>query len=261
MTEPTTQDNVCSHSEPEPLQTVEVSVIVPVFNEADNVESLCHEIIAAMETTKRPFEILFVDDASTDGSAARLSALQAGASVQVLRHGLNCGQSAAIATGFRHARGAWVATLDGDGQNDPSDLPRLLEHVVATSADGVTGVRTVRQDNRLRRISSRIGNGFRNRVTGDRLSDSGCGIRIFRRACLAEVPVFNGMHRFLPTLLRGQGFRIEELPVHHRPRLRGVSKYGVRNRLWRGLRDCLGVRWYLARALPANRVEPAEGNP
>ncbi len=236
-------------------------MIVPVFNEADNVESLCHEIVAAMKTTEQPFEILFVDDASTDGSAARLAALQAGASVQVLKHRLNYGQSAAIATGFRHARGAWVATLDGDGQNDPSDLPRLLEHLVATGADGVTGVRTVRRDNRLRRISSRIGNGFRNRVTGDRISDSGCGIRIVRRACLAEVPVFNGMHRFLPTLLRGQGFRIEELPVNHRPRLHGASKYGVHNRLWRGLRDCLGVGWYLARALPANRVEPGEGNP
>ena len=261
MIEPTAPNNVYGKSEQESPPSIDISVVVPVFNEADNVESLCQEIVAAMTTTKRPFEVLFVDDASTDGSAARLAGGRVAAPLRILKHRHNCGQSAAVATGFRHARGAWVATLDGDGQNDPNDLPRLLAHLLATGADGVTGVRTVRRDNWLKRISSRVGNGFRNRVTGDRISDSGCGIRIVRRACLAEVPVFNGMHRFLPTLLRGQGFRVEELPVNHRPRLHGLSKYGLHDRLWRGLRDCLGVRWYLARAVPAVRVEPTEGHP
>lgn len=261
MSEPTSQNNVYTEFKQESSPIVDISVVVPVFNEADNVQSLCQEIVAVMTTTKRPFEMLFVDDASTDGTAERLSDVHVAAPLRILNHRHNCGQSAAIATGFRHAGGTWVATLDGDGQNDPSDLPRLLAHLLATGADGVTGVRTVRRDNWLKRISSRVGNGFRNWVTGDRISDSGCGIRIVRRACLAEVPVFNGMHRFLPTLLRGQGFRVEELPVKHRPRLHGLSKYGLHNRLWRGLRDCLGVRWYLARAVPGIRVEPTEGRP
>lgn len=261
MSEPTTPNRVYTQSKSEQPPTVDVSVVVPVFNEADNVEPLCHEIAAAMATMRRPFEMLFVDDASTDGSEAHLADLQVGAVLRIVKHRRNCGQSAAIATGFRHARGALVATLDGDGQNDPNDLPRLIEHLLATGADCITGTRTVRHDSWLKRISSRVGNCFRNWVTGDRISDSGCGVRVIRRACLAEVPVFNGMHRFLPTLLRGQGFRVEELPVNHRPRLHGTSKYGLHNRLWRGLRDCLGIRWYLARALPGIRVKPTEGRP
>lgn len=237
---------------------VEVSVIVPVFNEAENIESLWHEIVAALNRTKRRFEVLFVDDASTDGSAERLAALPAGACRRTVRHRHNYGQSAALATGFRQARGVLIATLDGDGQNDPGDLPVLLAHLSATGADGVTGVRARRRDSLVKRISSRIANRFRDWVTGDRVSDSGCGIRVVRRACLAEMPVFNGMHRFLPTLMRAQGFRVEELTVNHRPRLRGRSKYGVHDRLWRGLRDCFGIRWYLRRAVPAVRAEVTE---
>jgi len=237
---------------------VEVSVVVPVFNEAGNVESLCREIIASMMKMKRRFEVILVDDASTDATPERLASLGAGASLRFLRHRRNYGQSAAVATGFRHACGSFVATLDGDGQNDPSDLPRLIEHLQATDADCVTGVRAVRRDSWLKRAASRVGNGFRDWVTGDRVSDSGCGIRVVRRDCLAELPVFNGMHRFLPTLLRAQGYRVEELVVNHRPRLWGVSKYGLRNRLCRGLRDCFGVRWYLDRAVPAIRVETTE---
>lgn len=258
MNEPGFHNSVDPATGPEEVPAIEVSVIVPVFNEADNVESLFAEIVAAMRKTKRAFEVLFLDDASTDGSEARVAALRSDACLRVLQHRRNYGQSAAIATGFRHARGFLVATLDGDGQNDPHDLPRLIEHLLATGADGVTGVRLVRHDSRFRRLCSRIANGFRNRITGDRISDSGCGVRVVRRACLEEVPVFNGMHRFLPTLLRGQGFRVDELPVNHRPRLHGISKYGLHNRLWRGLRDCFGIRWYLARAVPARRVEPTE---
>jgi dolichol-phosphate mannosyltransferase len=207
-------------------QALEVSVVVPIYNEAESIELLWREIAAALDERKSRYEVLFVDDASTDGSAERLTALQAGSCLRVLRHRRNFGQSAAVATGFRHARGLFVATLDGDGQNDPADLPRLLDHLSATGADCVTGIRAVRHDSLLKRISSRVANGFRNWVTGDRISDSGCGIRVVRRACLAEVPVFNGMHRFLPTLMRAQGFRVEEMAVNHRPRVRGMSKYG-----------------------------------
>jgi dolichol-phosphate mannosyltransferase len=252
------QESLCPQPDVTISTAVEVSVVVPVFNEVDNVESLWHEISAAMTKADRSFEVIFVDDASTDGSADRLMGPAAAGGWRVLKHRLNCGQSAAIATGFRHARGALVATLDGDGQNDPGDLPRLLDALFATGADCVTGIRAVRRDSLLRRISSRVANGFRNWMTGDCVTDSGCGIRVVRRACLAETPVFNGMHRFLPTLLRAQGFRVEELAVNHRPRVRGVSKYGVHDRLWRGLRDCLGVRWYLRRAVPGVRLQENE---
>jgi len=174
--------------------------------------------------------------------------------VRSLRHRRNFGQSAAVATGFQAARGQWIATLDGDGQNDPADLPRMLDEARRAGVDCVTGVRAKRQDDFIRRLSSRVANGFRNWATGDRVSDSGCGARVVRAACVGELPVFNGLHRFMPTLLRAKGFTVVETPVNHRPRLRGVSKYGLHNRLWRGLRDCFGVRWFKARAVPAMRL-------
>ncbi len=231
-----------------------LSVVVPVYNEADNVAPLAGEIAAALASLGDALEILFVDDASRDGTVEALRGLALPA-LRVVRHELNCGQSAAVASGFRAARGTWVATLDGDGQNDPADLPAMLARARAEQADCVTGVRRRRRDTWLRRFSSRVANGFRNWITGDRISDSGCGARVVRRAALGEIPVFNGMHRFLPTLLRGQGFRVLEHEVNHRERMRGTSKYGVHNRLWRGIRDCFGIRWYLSRAVPARRVQ------
>ncbi|MDX5445309.1 MAG: glycosyltransferase family 2 protein [Zoogloeaceae bacterium] len=230
-----------------------LSVVIPAFNEVDNVAPLVDEVAAALAVLDQGFEIIVVDDASTDGTAAVLRELSR-ACLRPVFHRFNCGQSAAVASGFRAARGEWVATLDGDGQNDPADLPAMLARAVAENADCVTGVRRRRQDNLIRRISSRVANRFRDWITGDRVTDSGCGVRVVRRVALAEVPVFNGMHRFLPTLLRGQGFTVIEHPVNHRERRAGVSKYGVGNRLWRGIRDCFGVRWYLRRAVRARRL-------
>lgn len=230
-----------------------LSVVVPVFNEVENVRPLADEILRAFERVAGTCELILVDDASTDGTADVLRKTASAVACPVF-HRRNCGQSAAVASGFRAARGEWVATLDGDGQNDPADLPAMLERAVREKADCVTGVRAKRRDNFVRRVSSRVANGFRDWVTGDKVSDSGCGIRVVRRTALAEVPVFNGMHRFLPTLLRGQGFTVIEQAVNHRERLRGVSKYGVGNRLWRGIRDCFGVRWYLKRAVPGDRI-------
>ena len=230
-----------------------LSVVVPAFNEVDNVVPLAEEVSAALRGLDGGFELILVDDASTDGTPRVLREL-ALPSVRVAFHERNCGQSAAVASGFSLARGEWVATLDGDGQNDPTDLPAMLALAMARDVDCVTGVRAKRRDTWLRRISSRIANGFRDWITGDRVTDSGCGIRVVRRTALHEVPVFNGMHRFLPTLLRGQGYTVLEHPVNHRERLRGVSKYGVGNRLWRGIRDCFGVRWYLRRAVPGRRL-------
>lgn len=235
------------------VKSPKLSVVIPAFNEADNVEPLVLEIAAALAAVEGGFEIIVIDDASTDGTADVLRGMSHPAHFPVF-HRFNCGQSAAVASGFHAARGDWVATLDGDGQNDPADLPAMLARAIAEGCDCVTGVRRRRQDNFVRRVSSRVANGFRNWITGDRVTDSGCGVRVVRRAALREVPIFNGMHRFLPTLLRGQGFSVIEHEVNHRERRSGVSKYGVGNRLWRGIRDCFGVRWYLRRAVRAERV-------
>jgi len=230
-----------------------LSVVVPVYNETDNVGSLAVEIIEHLNAVAGGIELIFVNDASSDATAASIGKIT-GSRVRLINHKINAGQSAAVVTGFQAALGEWIATLDGDGQNDPADLPAMLARAVASDVDRVTGERTKRCDVWLKRVSSKIANGFRNSITGDRVTDSGCGIRVVRRAALREIPVFNGTHRFLPTLLRAQGFTVEEFPVNHRERTRGVSKYGMHNRLWRGLRDCFGIRWYLKRALPAKRL-------
>ncbi|MBK8400647.1 glycosyltransferase family 2 protein [Propionivibrio sp.] len=239
---------------PEHPERPYLSVVVPAYNEEENVVPLAEEIIAALTTLPGGFELILVDDASTDATAHRIKQLKH-PRVRAVYHRINCGQSAAVGSGFQAARGEWVATLDGDGQNDPADLPAMLEKAVHDRVDCVTGVRRKRQDNFIRRFSSRVANGFRNWITGDQVSDSGCGIRVVRRTALREIPVFNGMHRFLPTLLRGQGYTVAETTVNHRERLRGTSKYGVHNRLWRGIRDCFGIRWYLKRAVRSDRLD------
>jgi dolichol-phosphate mannosyltransferase len=233
-----------------------LSVVVPAFNEDESIVPLAEEIIAALSALPGGFELIVVDDASTDATVAVLQQFSHPCLRRVL-HRINSGQSAAVASGFQAARGTWVGTLDGDGQNDPADLPAMLAQAIKEGVDCVTGVRRKRQDTFIRRFSSRVANGFRNWITGDQVSDSGCGIRVVRRAALREIPVFNGMHRFLPTLLRGQGFSVVETPVRHRERLRGSSKYGVHNRLWRGIRDCFGIRWYLKRAVRSDRLDQA----
>ena len=236
------------------------SIVIPVYNEAENIEPMLREIQAAFQGRTEGYEVIFVDDASTDDSPAVLQrlTLETGV-VRSLRHRRNFGQSAAVASGFGAARGEWIGTLDGDGQNDPADLPHMLDEARKLGVDCVTGVRAKRQDNFIRRFSSRVANRFRDAITGDRVSDSGCGVRVVRRPCVADLPVFNGLHRFMPTLLRQKGYRVAEYPVNHRPRLRGVSKYGVHNRLWRGIRDCFGVRWFAARAVPGERLEDGGG--
>ncbi|MFZ4536221.1 glycosyltransferase family 2 protein [Propionivibrio sp.] len=240
-------------STPEQQERVRLSVVVPAYNEEENIVPLAEEIIAALAGLPGGFELILVDDASTDSTARTIEQFRH-PNVRSVFHRINCGQSAAVGSGFQAARGEWVATLDGDGQNDPADLPAMLEQALKNKVDCVTGVRRKRQDTFIRRFSSRVANGFRNWITGDQVSDSGCGIRVVQRAALREIPVFNGMHRFLPTLLRGQGFSVAERTVNHRERLRGTSKYGVHNRLWRGIRDCFGIRWYLKRAVRSDRL-------
>jgi dolichol-phosphate mannosyltransferase len=242
--------NHSSQVEPE----VDVSVVVPALNEGPNVEPLLMEILRAFEVIARSYEVIFVDDGSTDETAQVLKALAVEHPVvRSVHHTRTHGQSAAQATGFRIARGEVIITMDADQQNDPADISALLEALTA-EVDCVCGVRVDRQDNWIRKVSSKIANGFRNWVTGDKVSDAGCTFRSIRHSTLREIPVFNGMHRFLPTLLRIQGFRIVEIPVNHRPRTRGYSKYGIGDRLWRGIRDCFAIRWYRARAIETDRV-------
>lgn len=231
-----------------------ISVVIPAYNEEESVPPLVREIAAAVRPLGLPFEILVVDD----GSADRTAEVAAGLApefpeLRTLRHARNFGQSAGMATGFARARGAIVVTLDSDGQNDPADIPRLLA-ALDGGADCACGVRTVRRDSFVKRASSKIANAFRGAVIGDRVTDAGCALRAIRRSALREMLVFNGMHRFLPTILQTQGYRVVELPVNHRPRALGKSKYGINNRLWRGIRDCFALRWYRARAVPGERL-------
>ena len=220
--------------------TPEISVVIPVCNEADNVGPLAREIVAALQG--RAFEILFVDDGSTDGTAEALRTLRVSIpQLRVLRHSFRSGQSAAVCSGVRHARAAWIATLDGDGQNDPADIPALFE--ARKQAELVMGNRTRRRDTWLRHAQSRVANGVRGRLLGDGTPDTGCGIKVMRRDVFMDLPRFDHMHRFLPALFLRAGARVVSVPVSHRPRERGTSKYGLFDRLWVGIVDIFGVMW------------------
>lgn len=220
----------------------EISLVIPVFNEEENLPILAAEIRQALDPLGRPYEVLFVDDGSTDSSPAVLAALaREDPRVRIVRQRRNSGQSAALDAGFRFARGGIVVTLDADLQNDPADIPRLLAHL--GEFDVVSGVRANRQDTWVRKVSSRIANGIRNWATAESVTDVGCTLRACRAEYLRRIPMFTGMHRFLPTLLRLAGARVTEIPVHHRPRLHGQAKYGIGNRMWRALEDLRAVRW------------------
>ena len=237
-----------------PAEPVSLSVVVPVCNEVENVVPLAREVAAAL--VGRSFELIFVDDGSTDGTAdAVLAARREVPQVRLMRHSRRSGQSAAVRTGVRAARAEWVATLDGDGQNDPADIPALLAaRDSARTGDGsvliVMGHRTTRRDSWLKRVSSRVANGVRGRLLGDGTPDTGCGIKLMHRATFLELPFFDHLHRFLPALYQQQGARAISVPVNHRPRTRGRSKYGLNNRLWVGIVDLCGVMWLRARAKP-----------
>lgn len=230
----------------EPMATPEISIVVPLFNEAENLPQLNEEIRSALHGEPTTYEVLYVDDGSTDGSAQVLHSLaETDDCLRIVSLQKNSGQTAAFAAGFRAARGEVIVTLDADLQNDPADIPRLIAEM--TDCDVVCGVRSDRHDSKVRLISSRIANSVRNRLTDESITDVGCSLRAFRRELTQDLPLFTGMHRFLPTLLRLQGGRIREIPVRHRPRIHGESKYGIHNRLWVGLADLFAVRWMLER--------------
>ena len=218
-----------------------ISVIVPVFNEAENVSPLVREITAAL--ARESFELVLVDDGSRDDTWANIqTACQANPRVRGLRLQWNSGQSAALWTGIQATDSPVLATLDGDLQNDPADFPALLAEL--ERCDMVIGVRAKRRDAWLRRVSSRVARAARRAALGVDFQDTGCGLRVFKRTALSGVFGFNGLHRFLPVIAHDGGARVHELPVNHRPRVAGVSKYGVWNRLGRGLVDLFALAWY-----------------
>ena len=225
-----------------------LSIVVPVKDEQDNIVPLVEACREALGDLYAQSELIFVDDGSTDESLARMQELAAADPVvRWLQFEANRGQSAALDAGFRAARGTYVAMIDADLQNDPADLPKMVELLDAGECDCVCGIRQKRQDSIVRKISSRIGNNTRNWLTHESIKDVGCSIRVFRSEYIDRLAMFKGMHRFLPTLLRLQGARITEIPVRHHPRTRGVTKYGIGNRMFRGLRDIFAVRWMQSR--------------
>lgn len=237
---------------------LQLSVVIPVCNEAENVALLAQEVHAALHGRVN-FEVIFVDDGSTDATAANVLATRAQVpQIRLLKHQYRSGQSAAVRSGVRAARAEWIGTLDGDGQNDPADLPKLIDALQAQNLDGrlklIMGNRTTRRDTWLRRLSSRIANGVRGGMLRDGTPDTGCGIKLFERGLFMELPHFDHMHRFLPALAQRAGVRVVSVPVSHRPRMRGRSKYGLHNRLWVGIVDLFGVMWLINRRIPAQRV-------
>lgn len=224
-----------------------VSVVVPVKNEQDNVEPLVREIAAALNGFAG-FEIIYVNDGSTDNTARVLENLKIEfPMLRVMTHRTACGQSQAVATGVTHAKFEWIATLDGDGQNDPADIPALLNTLADPSQPSnlqlLAGWRNKRQDTFIRKLSSKVANGVRSRFLKDRTPDTGCGLKVFARATFMELPHFDHMHRFLPALVQRNGGAVVSVPVNHRSRERGTSKYGIHNRLWVGIVDLFGVAW------------------
>ncbi len=228
--------------------SLRVSIVVPVYNEEGSLDPLYRELDAALGGVEGGCEFIFVDDGSVDGSAQKIAELaEKDPRVRPIALEGNHGQSAAFDAGFRAARGEFTVTLDADLQNDPQDIPRLLAET--DHADVVNGVRVNRRDTWVRRISSKLANGFRNRMTGETVTDVGCSLRAIRTSYLRRLKLYDGMHRFLPTLLKMEGARLVEIPVSHRPRRFGESKYGIRNRLFVGFVDVFAVRWMQRRAI------------
>jgi len=230
---------------------MDLSIVIPVKDEAENIDPLVGEIRAVLDGLVE-YEILYVDDGSSDATAAEVSRLGAQTpQMRLLRHTQNCGQSAAIRTGVRAARASWIATLDGDGQNDPADiliLWRLARQAPANPPLMIAGRREKRRDSRTKRLASGVANAVRGRLLRDHTPDTGCGLKLFPRQLFLDLPYFDHMHRFLPALVLREGGAVRSVPVNHRPRGRGVSKYGVFDRLGVGIVDLFGVRWLQRRA-------------
>ncbi|HHT9114296.1 MAG TPA: glycosyltransferase family 2 protein [Candidatus Wunengus sp. YC65] len=224
----------------------DISIIIPLYNEVDNIELLGYSIINAMQG--RNYEVVFVDDGSTDGSTQKLKEWCAQhTNFRTIHFKKNAGQTAAMDAGFRHAAGEYVVSMDADMQNDPADIPKLIEKL--NTFDMVCGWRQKRNDPWIKRISSKVANYIRNKLSKEDIRDTGCSLKAYRRNCLDHIKLYNGMHRFLPTLFKMEGFTVTEIVVNHYPRKFGKSKYGISNRAFRAFVDLLVVRWMKKRKL------------
>lgn len=228
------------------MNNPEISVVIPVYNEVDNIEPLGNSIIHALQGLN--YEVIFINDGSTDGSTEKLRQwCVQHSNFRSIRFKKNAGQTAAMDAGFKHAKGTCVVSMDADLQNDPADIPKLLEKL--NSYDMVCGWRQKRNDPWIKRISSKVANYLRNRLSWEDIKDTGCSLKAYRRECLKHIKLYNGMHRFLPTLFKMEGFTVTEIVVNHYPRKFGKSKYGISNRAIRAFIDLLVVRWMKMRKL------------
>ncbi len=219
-----------------------ISVVIPAYNEVECLRPLTDEVLGVMRGMGQEFEILFVDDGSGDGTRELMRQLaKEHPEVHFVGFKKNCGQTSAMAAGFKHAKGDIIVTLDADMQNDPHDIPRLMEKL--NEYDVVCGWRQKRHDNFVRRVSSRVANYVRNRLSNEEIVDVGCSLKVYKRKCVDDLKLFEGMHRFLPTLVKLAGYTVVEIPVNHRQRELGTSKYGVWNRVFKAFGDLLAVRW------------------
>lgn len=231
------------------MSEIVYSVAIPVFNEAESLEELIRRVQASLERLNQPWELLLVDDGSSDGSFATIARLKGQfPAVRGLRFSKNNGQTAAMAAGIKAARGKIIITLDADLQNDPADIPLLLS-ALDQGFDAAVGWRKKRNDNFIRRVSSRIANWVRNVISSETIKDTGCSLKAFRAEAIQPIELFEGMHRFLPTLVKMNGGKVTEVEVSHHPRARGVSKYNVWNRVFRSFLDLLAIRWMKWRKL------------
>jgi dolichol-phosphate mannosyltransferase len=245
---------------------MDLSIVIPVKDEAGNIAPLVTEIVAALDMAGIAYEIVYVDDGSTDATAAELARLQvANPRLRIVRHATSCGQSAAIRSGVKAARARWIATLDGDGQNDPADIPALWQIAKGYECGAapmsppllIAGRRARRRDSWIKRRSSIVANAVRRAMLRDDTPDSGCGLKLFPRSLYLDLPFFDHQHRFLPALVLREGGMVRSLPVNHRPRERGTSKYGTLDRLWVGIGDLLGVMWLCRRQKKPELIEAA----
>jgi glycosyltransferase involved in cell wall biosynthesis len=225
---------------------IDISVVVPVYNEEENLPVLIPQIAEVLKPLGKTFEMIFVDDGSKDRSRRLLKKMALEyPQIRILGFKKNCGETAAGAAGIKEARGGIVITIDADLQNDPKDIPRMLDYL--KEYDMVTGWRQKREDSWVKRITSKIANRIRNSLSGEEIQDSGCTFRAYKRECLQEIKLYKGMHRFIPTLVKMEGYRVIEIPIAHHPRKFGVSKYTTWNRMWRAFIDLLAVKWMKSR--------------
>ena len=235
-------------SQPQPDARLDLSVVIPIYNERENLVALEERLNETLQKLDFNYEVVFVDDGSLDGSDELIRTLQKhNPHLRLIRFAKNFGQSAAFVAGFRTSRGRIIVTMDADLQNDPADIPALLEKI--KEFDVVCGWRHKRNDPWIKKISSKVANAVRNQLSDETIADTGCSLKAFRRECFDNIILFNGMHRFFPTLIKMEGFSVTQVKVSHHPRLHGKSKYNIRNRLWSSLKDLFGVRWLKKRRL------------